>query len=78
MRFPSFEFDDSVDEETINALSRIEPCSYNPTNFFVGDHVRIYPKGSSEGQIFKCIARRHEMYPDENGNSKLVFVLGSI
>lgn len=74
----TFEFDESVNEKDIAALQNRERARFSVTNFYVGDHVRLYPEGSNEGITFKCVARRHEIMPDEkHGDSQIVFVLGS-
>ncbi|HBP79849.1 MAG TPA: hypothetical protein DD685_13680 [Halomonas sp.] len=77
MRFSTFEFDDSVNQEVVDLFQKIESCAYNKTNLLVGDYVRLYSAHTGEGRTFKCIARRHEMYPDEHGNSQLVFLLSA-
>ncbi|KIN13494.1 hypothetical protein RO22_19710 [Halomonas sp. KHS3] len=78
MIFSTFQFDDSVSDDIKAALKPTVSVSFNPTNLLVGDHVRLYPKGSEEGHMFECTARRHEMTPDEHGDSQLVFVLSAI
>lgn len=78
MIFGTFEFDDSVSQEVKDALQTKESVAFNPTNLFVGDQVRLYPRSSDSGYLFKCVARRFEMTPDEEGDAQLVFVLASI
>lgn len=73
-----FEFDESVSNEDKLALAERESANFIISNIAVGDHIKLYPKGSDDGKTFRCTTRRHVLTPDEHGDAQIVFVLGSI
>ncbi|WP_168017115.1 hypothetical protein [Halomonas salinarum] len=81
------EFDDSVSVATREALAKMKTgLQVDPSNILTGDLIRLFPEGSDEGYTFRCVARRHDLTPDntshdldsgEDSDAILTFILGA-